>query len=294
MTGQMTEKRGLMARMSAVMGRLERLPKNGWNDHFKYPFVTDADVSDAVRQALAAEGIAFLPSIEEVARDGNRTIAKFAFTFSCETGEVWMAKWMGEATDTQDKGFAKAATSALKYFLLKTFIISTGDEPDPDKEGPAKPAKKQAAAPAPVPPRPTASAPPPRPQPEATTQETPPAGRPYTAEVVKAGLAQKVAKGKAADGRPSEKLLTYARASLGKVTLNDDDHRHSITLYLFGKESTSNLTASECSAIVDWVGAKEPDYEPSSYAIEEAARIVRAWLIVQGQAELPLEEDDVP
>jgi hypothetical protein len=139
--------RGLFARMSRAMGTLGRIPKDGFNEHFKYAFVTDSDVADAVRKALAAEGVAFLPSVTAVERDGNRTVAQFQFTFGCETGETWQAQWMGEAIDSQDKGFAKAATSALKYFLLKTFILSTGDDADPDKDGPAKEKTTRAAAP---------------------------------------------------------------------------------------------------------------------------------------------------
>ena len=43
--------------------------------------------------------------------------------------------WTGESLDTQDKGITKAATSAEKYFLMKTFVISTGDaKDDPDSQ----------------------------------------------------------------------------------------------------------------------------------------------------------------
>jgi|GEM_PF-4547377 len=54
------------------------------------------------------------------------------YTLACgDTGATITTRWTGEAADSQDKGINKAATAALKYWLLKTFLISTGDE-DPD------------------------------------------------------------------------------------------------------------------------------------------------------------------
>lgn len=129
----MTEHNGnvlLFGKLAKVMGKLERLPKRGHNAHFNYDFVTDGDVSDAVRRALAKEGIAFFASLDSITQEGKKTIAQFTYTFADETGATYSCQWAGEAIDGQDKGIAKAATSALKYFLLKTFMLSTGDPMD--------------------------------------------------------------------------------------------------------------------------------------------------------------------
>ena len=142
-------KLSLFAKLARVMGRLKKLPKSGYNDHFKYSFVTESDVSDAVRAALAAENVAFFASMQAVRFEGKKTFVDMEYTFADgETGEAWPCLWTGEAIDTQDKGIAKAATSALKYFLMKTFVLSAGDpgvdsdngkpEPEPingDKRG---------------------------------------------------------------------------------------------------------------------------------------------------------------
>lgn len=123
----------LFAKMARVMAQLERLPQNGYNAHFKYRFTTNADVSDAVRKALAVENVAFFVELIEATREGDRTVVDLAFTFACgDTGETLTKKWKAEANDKQDKGLAKAYTAGLKYFLLKTFILSTGEEPDSD------------------------------------------------------------------------------------------------------------------------------------------------------------------
>ena len=128
---------GLYAKMAAVMGRLERIPKRGLNKHFGYAFVTDSDVLDAVRVAMAAEGVCLFMSMTGIQQQDKRTIVNFQVTFADSgSGEREDVAWVGEAMDTQDKGIAKAATSALKYCLLKTFLISTGDEPDTDSDGP--------------------------------------------------------------------------------------------------------------------------------------------------------------
>jgi len=128
----------LFAKLARVMGKLKKLPKTGYNTHFKYKFVTDGDVSDAVRAALASEGVAFFASLQLLEQEAKKTRAQFIFTFADgETGATWSCNWTGEAIDTQDKGIAKAATSALKYFLLKTFVLSSGDPTDDNDNAPS-------------------------------------------------------------------------------------------------------------------------------------------------------------
>lgn len=145
-----TGKSALYAKMARVMGKLQRIPKSGFNKHFGYPFVTEADIADAVRIALSEVGIAFFTEIEEWTRtDGVRTKTynnrteekpyvmtrvKMRFTFACaDTGQTIERHWWGEAEDDSDKGISKAVTLAQKYFLKTTFVISTGDPTeDPD------------------------------------------------------------------------------------------------------------------------------------------------------------------
>lgn len=129
------DKSTLYRKMSAVMGRLKRLPKNGYNAFHKYNYVLDADVMEAVREAMSAEGLCFFVDMGEIKVDGNKTTIRFRVEFACsETGATHMVDWIGEALDKQDKGINKAATAAIKYCLLKTFLISTGDTDDTDAE----------------------------------------------------------------------------------------------------------------------------------------------------------------
>ena len=47
-----------------------------------------------------------------------------------ETGASIKKPWRGYGTDKEDKGGYKAMTGGEKYFLLKTFLIPTGDDPE--------------------------------------------------------------------------------------------------------------------------------------------------------------------
>jgi hypothetical protein len=128
----------LYAKLARVMGKINRIAKSGYNEHFKYPFATDADIADAVRGALAEEKVAFLVNMLEPKREGNKVTVPFEFTFACgDTGATITKTWEGEAIDGQDKGISKAATSAEKYFLMKTFLISSGKPEDDADAGPA-------------------------------------------------------------------------------------------------------------------------------------------------------------
>jgi hypothetical protein len=140
----------LHAKMARIMGRLERLPKTGTNKHFNYKFVTDSDVSDTIRAELAAENIGFYASMTHHDREGVHTQVEMEYTFACgDTGETFTCHWRGEANDKQDKGITKAVTSATKYFLMKTFVLSTGDKTDDPDGGGAEeaPAPKRKSTP---------------------------------------------------------------------------------------------------------------------------------------------------
>lgn len=146
----------LYQKMTAVMGKLERLPKSGWNSFHKYHYVTDADVMDVLRVNLAEVGVAFLPNIVNVVRDTNRVTVEIALTLTdADTGEMITATWFGEANDrkgTDDKAIQKAVTAAVKYFLLKTFLIGTGDEAQDTDSGVGD--ARQAKIPSSPPPKP--------------------------------------------------------------------------------------------------------------------------------------------
>lgn len=125
----------LHRKLAEVMALTERVAKRGRNEFHKYDYATESDIVDAVRLGLAAHRVMLMPSVREVLREGTLTTVLMRFTFTDgETGEQESYDWAGTGDDKGDKGLYKAMTGALKYFLLKTFLLPTGDDPEADTE----------------------------------------------------------------------------------------------------------------------------------------------------------------
>jgi len=183
----------LAAKLTRVMGAISHIPKRGHNDFFNYDYATEADVADAVRKALVAEGVVLIPSIEDVrerevlTRKNLKevvTTVTMLFTFiDGEHGGVLTFRMSGAGQDGGDKGIMKAITAATKYAALKSLCLPTGDDPEADDTRTATPAAngRRAAAPAspPADDSPPDDAPwPDEPPPEAApTRPAPPARR---------------------------------------------------------------------------------------------------------------------
>jgi len=156
----------LVAKLAAVMAAVERIPKRGRNAFHGYDYATEADIVSAIRGELASRQVILLPAITGAAREpvGDPekrmvlTSLTMEFTFSDgESGETITRPWLGCGTDKEDKGAYKAMTGGEKYFLLKTFLMPTGD--DPEQDGKVAEVVKVAQV---VAARPLPAAPPPR------------------------------------------------------------------------------------------------------------------------------------
>jgi len=120
------------------------------------------------------------------------------------------------------------------------------------------------------------------------------ADRPYPANVI----ARALRKAADRDTRPSsEKQQQAVRIALNSLFDGDDEttadqKRHSLTKMLWGIESSKELTAGMCSALLDWSRLAEdgPDgqryYTVTEHAPAEAAAIVSAALEQAGQQKL--------
>lgn len=152
---QRSAKAVLFGKIAAVAAAVSRIPKNGENQFFRYRYATESDITDGLRDLLNANGLAFLPpSVISWERDettdnpklGPRTRVQIQFALGCaDTGETFTTILWGEANDTADKGFYKAYTGAVKYYLMKTFLIATGDDPEQDHQ--ERPAIERQSAP---------------------------------------------------------------------------------------------------------------------------------------------------
>lgn len=129
----------LYSKMAAIAGGLGALPKDGEHKFHKYKYVTADTVSNAIRKLMAEQNLAFFVDMGNIEDSDGKYVIEFRFTFACgDTGATRSSVWFGEAQNTNSKGgiddkaLAKAATIAQKYFLMKTFNISTGDQEDTD------------------------------------------------------------------------------------------------------------------------------------------------------------------
>lgn len=140
--------------LARVMAEVSRVKKSGRNEFHRYDYATESDLTDAIRGHLAEQGVAILPSVIDVKseplasskRNEILTTATLEITLVCAaSGETRTTRWQGQGLDAGDKGFYKAYTGAMKYFLMKTFLISTGD--DPEDDAPQQAPRQQPRAP---------------------------------------------------------------------------------------------------------------------------------------------------
>jgi hypothetical protein len=155
---------GLATKMAAAMGEIGRVRKRGQNQAQGYTYARADDVAEEARAVLAKHGIAIYPDVIEYgvreveAKNGKMriTFAKVAWTFvDGETGESRTINVPGEGQDYGDKGLYKAMTGSMKYLLMTSFLIPTGEgDPEHDSDEEEKPAGRPAAPPKPAQPPP--------------------------------------------------------------------------------------------------------------------------------------------
>lgn len=152
----------LYGKMAQVMKLVSRVPKNGTNKFHGYKYAMADDVADCIRDAMGESNLALFAEMGEPNQevfeyeDSNgkkkqtiRTTIRFIFTFACgDTGATMSKSWVGQVDDNSDKAISKCATAAEKYFLMKTFIVSAGDEPDADSDKHREEAGRKVAPPA--------------------------------------------------------------------------------------------------------------------------------------------------
>ncbi len=137
----------LALKMVRIMGAVGNVAKGGTNSQQNYKFIQSDDVVDAIRIEMVKNNVAvFAKAVsyelsEGTTKSGNpnyHAVVQFEFMLvDADSGETMSCTWFGESIDTSDKSFNKAATAALKYWLMKTFMISAG-EPDADSETPER------------------------------------------------------------------------------------------------------------------------------------------------------------
>ena len=130
----------LRQKLAVVRRRIAYVQKRGHNERKNYNYVTAADIAGAVGDILAELGVVVVPRLESISHEPSRMgrsevehVARvvMAYTFmDVDTAEEITVKVAGEGLDAGDKAPYKAMTGALKYALLQSFLLATGDDPE--------------------------------------------------------------------------------------------------------------------------------------------------------------------
>lgn len=141
----------LAEKLVKIMNSLGAVEKKGYNKHQNYKYMREVDVMEALKAELINNKIIMLTSSKFVdiqKKEGKDktdfiTTVETQHTFiDSESGEALSISSVGSGYDSSDKGAAKAITSAVKYAIMKTFMISDeGADIENDGETVQPPAK---------------------------------------------------------------------------------------------------------------------------------------------------------
>lgn len=196
---------GLWNKMLWVMEHAGKLERTGTNSEHQYKYVEEAEVVAMLRPLMVRSGLVLMhdeKSCEQVERKGRNgpvsdvTRIRVEFTFvDADSGERFTFSEYGSGQDSLDKGPFKALTGAMKYALTKTFLLSTGD--DPERSDPTNPAEQ---------PREQAYRQEPQQQAAHKTQEKP---EPLPAKLATVNLARKTASNPLLSSARQQEALTW-------------------------------------------------------------------------------------
>lgn len=123
--------------LSKVRESVGSIGKDGFNAHQSFSFRGIDAVMSAFNGPLSEHGVVYIPEVLDSTYTAYTTssgtgmrnaVLKVKFTFYGPTGDSVAAIVQGEASDSGDKATSKALSMALKYALLHTFCVPTGDE----------------------------------------------------------------------------------------------------------------------------------------------------------------------
>jgi hypothetical protein len=137
------ERMSLRRKLAEVRRRIGYIQKRGYNERCHYNYVAAADIAGTIGDILAELGVVIIPRLESITcetsapgRGDSVRIARviMAYTFTdVDSGEEVTARVAGEGLDAGDKASYKAMTGALKYALLQSFLLATGDDPEDER-----------------------------------------------------------------------------------------------------------------------------------------------------------------
>jgi len=130
----------LREKFAEVRRRLGYIQKRGHNERHNYNYVKAADLAGSVGDILAELGVIVIPQLQSIStetpRSSTERIARIVMNYrfvDARSGEELTVRVAGEGADAGDKAPYKAMTGALKYALLQSFLLATGDDPEDER-----------------------------------------------------------------------------------------------------------------------------------------------------------------
>lgn len=130
-----TSKKNIYQKLLAVMEALPKIEKEGTNDFHHYKYYQELDLVNALKDLLVKEGVFITTSVPSQVHEGQLTLVGTVHKFVNvdEPEDFLEVQMVGQGSDSGDKGGYKAITGAMKYLLMKNFLIPSGDDPENDK-----------------------------------------------------------------------------------------------------------------------------------------------------------------
>ena len=152
-----TQQLNLYQKLAKITGEIGVIAKDGNNQQQKYKYIEYETIAGKFRELFSKYGVVLIPSMVNQERSaittsrgssGVSTVCHFEFTVvnADKPDDRFVVKWQGEAADYGDKATNKAATAAVKYYLMRQFNISSKGDEDPDSQTPEVAQKQQKPA----------------------------------------------------------------------------------------------------------------------------------------------------
>lgn len=122
---------GIAEKMADIATNMNKPQKSGYLSYADHNYSTRDDLVDVLREELSDRGIAVFPKAKvknhAVGSKKSRAIVEVTLEFvDSESGETHTASWVGESEMSGDKATASAATQAMRFVLINTFLVSDG------------------------------------------------------------------------------------------------------------------------------------------------------------------------
>jgi ERF superfamily len=144
------KKTNIYAKLVAIRSALGLMKKDGKNEHFNYKYVTEAQVTFALKEQCDIHKVFIAVTCEHMNVQAGLTTINMKYTMiDAENPDSrYSVEIPGAATDKGDKGLYKAFSGSAKYFAMKNFLLATDDDPErQDKEKIIKEKKEKAMTP---------------------------------------------------------------------------------------------------------------------------------------------------